>query len=109
MHKGTQSFRSIFVPVSGQTGCSHGYGTIAYQFCFAFRSDGKAIVPLTCSPFVCSGGNGTIAYCFTFRITYLGIPFSGTERFYLKHSSLNATLRRSTLWNNMERSGTKGD
>ena len=49
--------------------------------------------------------NGTISYRSTFRITFLVVPFFGTERFYLKCSSLNATLQRSTFRNNTEQNG----
>ena len=63
-------------------GCSHGNGTIAYQFCFVFRRERNRSVDIF--SIACSDGNGTIVYRSIFRITFVVVPFFGTQRFYLK-------------------------
>ena len=81
-------------------------GTERLHANYVLCSDGNAIVPLTCFPCTFSDGNGTVASRSTFRITFVVVPFLGTERFYLKCSCLNATLQCFTFWTNTERSGT---
>ena len=65
---------------------------------FCLRSDGNAIVPLTCFPFACSIERNDC-------VPLVALLF-GTERFCLKCSRLNAILQYSTFRNNTERSGT---
>ena len=79
-------------------------GTKRLRTNFVLSSDRNAIVPLICFLFACLDGewSGTIAYRSTFRITFLFVPFLGTERLYLKRSRLNTTLQRSTFRNNTE-------
>ena len=91
---------------NGQIGCSHGNGTIVYEFCFVFRRERNRSVDIfSICPFR-RERTRTIAYRSTFLITFLVVPVFGTERFYLKCSRMNATLQRSTFWNNSERNGT---
>ena len=47
-----------------------------------------------------------IAYHSRFRLTFLVVPFFGTERFYLEFSRPNATLQHSMFRNNAERNRT---
>ena len=91
---------------NGQIDRSHGNGTIAYQFCFAFRRERNRSVDTFSICLFRRERNGMIAYRSTFRITFFSRSTSGKERFYLKYSRLNAALQRSTFRNNTERSGT---
>ena len=98
VHTGTYSFRSIIVPFSG---------TERLHTHFVLCLHGNTVVPLTCFPAQMKPErNGPIAYRSTVRITFLVVPFIGTERFYLKRSHLNAALQRFTFRNNTERIGT---
>ena len=77
-----------------------------HQFCFVVRREhNRSVDMFSIRPFR-RERNGTIAYRSTFRIAFLLLPLLETEQFYLKHSNLNATLRRSTFRNNTERSRT---
>ena len=58
-HTGTQSFRCIFVPISGTDKYAVHTGTERLRTNFALCFDGNAIVSLTCLPSACSDGNGT--------------------------------------------------
>ena len=59
VHTGTQSVRSIFVPISGTDKYAVHTGTERFRTNFVLCSHGNAIVPLTCFPFASLDGNGT--------------------------------------------------
>ena len=86
---------------NGQIGCSHVNGAIAKQCCFVLRRERNRSVDMFSSCLFRREWNDCVS--FHFRIMSLVVPFFGTERFYSKHSRLNATLQRSTIRNNMER------
>ena len=90
----------------GQIGCSYGNGTIAHQFCFLFRQERNRSIDTFSICLFRRERKRTITYRSTFRITFLVVPFFGTERFYLKRFRLNTTIQRSTFRTNTERSGT---
>ena len=68
---------------NGLIGCSHGNGTIVYQFCFVFRRERNRSVDMFSICLFRRERNRTIAYCPTFHITFSVVSLFGTERFYL--------------------------
>ena len=89
---------------NGQIGCSHGNGTITFQFCSVFRRERNRSVDMFS---ICQfrwGRNECASFHFSYH--FFSRSSFGTKQFYLKLSCLNATLQRSTFRNNTERSGT---
>ena len=93
---------------NGQIGCSHGNGTIVYQFCFVFSRERNRSIDMFSFCLFRRERNGTEQLRTVSLFVSLVQSFHFLERnlFYLKCSRLNATLQRSTFRNNTERSGT---
>ena len=95
-------FRSNFW--NEQIGCSHGNGTIAYQYCFVFRREHNRSVDLFSICLFTRERNDCALFHFSYHLFSRSIFWNGTVLFEAFPSERNPSAVH--FWNNTERNGT---